>query len=237
MSVLNPTGYVARTRELALDDAPRYLGNASKLVWLNAYESAERAYGDLRWAKPRDIADHVARGWKNMPVAGKRQIELPWQGDATTYLGVMKEIHYALVEGEVFVQSFGRSPPALLWSTSQREDRAGGAVFAYPGLKIPRPTVSAYEAPKAAEVYTEWRDGNPEPRGASWVDFPVPKMSTAKPAVAIVYRSDKFSPGRPVDYIHHFEKGVRVRLGPGKIPNAIYVTGGRLKLISDGLVH
>jgi len=230
----NPTGYVASTREMDLDDAPRYLNDAGKLVWLNAYESAERAYGDLRWAKPHDVADYVASGWRNMPAAGKGKVELPWQG-ATTYLGTMLEVHYALTEGQVFVQSFGRSPPALLWSASQKEDRAGGSVYAYPGLKIPTPSLNAYEAPKAARVYTQWRDGNERPRGASEVDFPVPNVSAAKPAIAVVYRSDKFSPGKKIDYIHHFDKGVRVRLGPGKIPNAVYITGGRLRLTERGL--
>ncbi len=230
----NPVGYYASSGKLSIDDAPGNMSDARKLVWLNAYESADRAYRDLPfYVDPAEVAGVIEHGWRRLPNPN-RSIELPWQG-ATTYLGAITEIHYADRDGKILVQKFRST--ALLWSSSMKEGQAGGAVFAYPGLNIPTPTVNAHEAPKAARIYSQWRDGNAQPRGASVVYFPVPNVSTAKPAVAIVYKSDKFSPGKKIDYMHHFEKGVRVRLGPGRVPNAIYVTGGRLKLISDGLVN
>ncbi len=229
------SGIVPASRELSLDDAPRTLSTKEKLFWLNAYETGDKAYGAYGEKQVRASADKLIWDERHRTPTWNRKADLPDQGH-TTWLGTLLEVHYFNpADGRVVVQRF-RPAPDLMWSSSQKEDRAGGSLFAYPGMKMKlKNEQSAYTAPKAAKIRSRWTAGNIEPKGATAVEFPIYKMNKALPVAAVVYRSDKFSPTKKIDYIHHVENGVRVRFAPRN--KAVYITGGKLKLTERGLEH
>ncbi len=62
----------------------------------------------------------------------------------------------------------------------------------------------------------------------------------AYPAIQISYRSDKFTHGSPMNYIHHFGPEVvayfsQEPFGARRAPEAIMIRGGRLSLHSHGI--
>jgi len=70
-------------------------------------------------------------------------------------------------------------------------------------------------------------------------EISVPKTSVKKLGTAghIVYRSDKWNPGKDIDYIHDFGKGVRLYCGPSlKQPKVFLCFGGKLTATERGLV-
>ncbi len=225
---------------LGLEDAPRRLRNtADKLAWLRVYDSAYAAYDGKKTAT--EVANKVT--WDNEHRTAKwgRKIEMPDLGN-TIELGTMLEVHF-MVKGIIVMDKFrGPKAPTLLWSTSQREDQAEGSLYTFPGLKISSITAPPANFRRLSNLYGRWHAGTAAARGASKVGFPVPTLSAATSCVAVVYRSDKFSPGRMVDYIHHVENGVRARMGPVRrssdgAPQAFYIAGGRMKLTERGLEH
>jgi len=54
-------------------------------------------------------------------------------------------------------------------------------------------------------------------------------------AINIIYRSDKFSPGKTSDYIHAFERYPTVSVDDVKRPSIVAVRGGRIKVKKEGI--
>ncbi len=205
--------------------APIALRQDRKL-WEKVHGSARRIYnGDLsKFA--RRAADKVVADVPRFKSWGKKS-RMPNPG-TTVLLGKLIELHVLGSDGNI-VMYVPKKPPPLLWSPGVRRDQSDGSLFAFTGMRVPNPEASC-RASEAAELYKAWNAGEKEPRGMSRATVRRPNLSGAVPAIAVVYRSDKFTP-RPVEYIHHFEEGVRCRTD-GKI---FYVTGGRLTLTERGL--
>lgn len=69
------------------------------------------------------------------------------------------------------------------------------------------------------------------------ISVPKSKMKKLGTAGHIVYRSDKWNPGKDIDYIHDFGKGVRLYCGPSlKNPKVFLCFGGKLTATERGLV-
>ena len=205
--------------------APIALRN-NRALWEKVHGSARRIYnGDL--AKfARRAADKVVADVPRMKSWGKKA-RMPNPG-TTVLLGQLIELHILGSDGNI-VMYVPKKPPPLLWSPGVRRDQSDGSLFAFAGMRVPNPE-AACRASEAAELYKAWNAGEKEPRGMSRARVSRPEMPGAVPAIAVVYRSDKFTP-RPVEYIHHFEEGVRARTD-GKV---FYVTGGHLTLTERGL--
>lgn len=205
-----------------------------KLRWVRTYEAALKAYDDPEVAQA--MAKRAAERGAYTRNA-KKAMRLPDPG-STVKLGKMLELHTLTPAGSIEIYKFrDREAPDLLWSPSHREDQAKGSLYAFPGLKLAKPTENLADAQECAQLYEAWHAGTAIPRGGSVVTLPDPMMHPSETAAAIVYRSDKFSPGEKIDYIHHFEKNVRARVSSGDPPKAFYVAGGRLLLTERGLEH
>ena len=198
----------------------------NRALWEKVHGSARRIYnGDL--AKfARLAADKVVADAPRMKSWGKKA-RMPNPG-TTVFLGQLIELHVLGSDGNI-VMYVPKKPPPLLWSPGVRRDQSDGSLFAFAGMRVPNPEASC-RASEAAELYKAWNAGEKEPRGMSRARVSRPEMPGAVPAIAVVYRSDKFTPN-PVEYIHHFEEGVRARTD-GKV---FYVTGGHLTLTERGL--
>jgi len=195
-------------------------------LWEKVHGSARRIYnGDL--AKfARRAADKVVADAPRMKSWGQKA-RMPNPG-TTVLLGQLIELHVLGSDGNI-VMYVPKKPPPLLWSPGVRRDESDGSLFAFAGMRVPNPE-AACRASEAANLYKAWNAGEKEPRGMSHTKVSRPEMSGAVPAIAVVYRSDKFTE-KPIEYIHHFEEGVRARTD-GKV---FYVTGGRLTLTERGL--
>jgi len=69
------------------------------------------------------------------------------------------------------------------------------------------------------------------------ISVPKSKLQKLGSAGHIVYRSDKWNPGRDIDYIHDFGKGVELYCGPSlKNPKVFLCFGGKLTATERGLV-
>lgn len=70
------------------------------------------------------------------------------------------------------------------------------------------------------------------------LEVPAPKLKKLGPAKHIVYRSDKWNPGRDIDYIHDFGRDVDLWAGPSeRDPQIFMVKGGRLTVTERGIVY
>ena len=216
--------------------APWTLPDRERAVW-------DRTHGDIErlqarelfpeWASPRKIAKKAV---KDLFVDGKRRRlpgpkRLPDPGnsiDLGPNGGGLLGLYTVNDQGVVKMRRWkttGRLPPCL-WSKKLK------GVVCFPGVQLPAPTMSAYTAPALLELYEEWHDGK-EPLGVSRVNVPKAELGPGQPALAIVYRSDKFSDdGDMTDYMHVLGPGVTAWVGK----KGILVRGGRLRLTAGGLV-
>lgn len=88
---------------------------------------------------------------------------------------------------------------------------------------------------KSAKLFRRWAARDPVQMGKlSLGDYPLKPYGRA---IHIVYRSDKWHPGRTDDYIHKFGPKVRMAVANGEPPKAIAISGGRLTVTERGLVY
>lgn len=70
------------------------------------------------------------------------------------------------------------------------------------------------------------------------IEIPKVKLQKLGKAGHIVYRSDKWNPGKDIDYIHDFKEGVQLFVGPSlDKPEVFLCFGGRLTCTERGLVY
>lgn len=70
------------------------------------------------------------------------------------------------------------------------------------------------------------------------IEVPAPKLKKLGKAKHIVYRSDKWNPGKDIDYIHDFGRDVEIWVGPSENdPEIFMVKGGRLTVTERGIVY
>jgi len=88
---------------------------------------------------------------------------------------------------------------------------------------------------KSAKLFQRWAARDPVEVGKLRIsDYQMKPYGRAR---HIVYRSDKWHPGRTEDYIHDFGPKVRMAMAAGSPPAAIMISGGRLTVTERGLVY
>jgi len=75
-----------------------------------------------------------------------------------------------------------------------------------------------------------------EPTRMLKTKMPAYNLRMAGKGVHIVYQSDKWNPGRDVDYIHDFEDGVYIYADNPDDPEILVAFGGKLTLTERGLI-
>jgi hypothetical protein len=147
-------------------------------------------------------------------------------------IGCFLSVEVANEQGTIVIHRFGpQDRVPLYWS----EDLQACLVLPYL-----RTTKCVYR-PTAREdrLARVWARGRPATCAKLCNAVPAPPFPIARATVAVSYRSDKFTHGRPRHYIHHTEAGVKTyfaRAPRGKpAPTAIMIRGGKLCLTPDGL--
>lgn len=168
---------------------------------------------------------------------GRKPARLPDPGDLAL-LGTTLEIKVENdATGQEEVHAFNAPGPNLYWSPALR------AVLIFPKKHVrwvghlgPDPELfTSAGVEKSAKLFQRWAARDPVEIGKLMIsDY---KMKPYGRAKHIVYRSDKWHPGRTEDYIHDFGPKVRMAVAPGKPPAAIMVAGGRLTVTERGLVY
>lgn len=160
--------------------------------------------------------------------------ELPRPRGQVTYLGTMLELQHFLPDRSEVRHSWStRSAPHLFWSERDR------ALYSFPGVSLPRRFSRNVSGAKlAGEAYKRWTGLNPSRRRTTRA--PASRVAAAGPATYILYRSDKWpeqgeTVRRPINYVHPFDAGVVAFVGPGRVPTAFMVKGGKLRLTTGGL--
>lgn len=195
---------------------------------------AQRHYTQIPGYGRRDserTADAALAGW--WTPSYRRRIHrgsarMPNPGNLLN-IGCFLDVDVVTPDGDIVVHSFSRADRVpLYWSENLR------ACFILPKMRLSecryRPTS---REDRLARI---WAKGRPATcarigRGAQG---PLPKEV---PALAISYLSDKFTHGRPIEYIHHLGPGVTCSFSASSrgAPRAIMVRGGNLHLTEYGL--
>ena len=169
---------------------------------------------------------------------GPRSSRLKDPGDVAL-LGTVLEIQVERDEdGQGVLHKFaGNVTPNLYWSPSLR------SLLVFPEKHVrwvghlgpDQELFKSAGAEKSAKLFRRWAARDPVQIGKLQVsDY---KLKPYGRAVHIVYRSDKWHPGRTEDYIHTLGPKVRIAVGPGTPPKAIVISGGRLTVTERGLVY
>lgn len=203
----------AKSRQIWVDKLDEYYDEDAKLT-ANAAVVGFFSYSKGVWTRRH----HEAVG--RMPDPGR-----------TFELGDFYSIDTVDPFGNIVTHSLsverGEKRPKLLWSHDLQ------ACFVFPFM---RDGACSLEVPaREAKLIAMWNKGRPA-RCASSVDYPLRSMlGVPSPGISISYRSDKFSHGKDMDYIHHFEGDVMVSQSSGSVPHAIMVRGGKLRVTEHGL--
>jgi hypothetical protein len=145
-------------------------------------------------------------------------------------LGEFFGIDTVNARGEIETHSMtpgaGEKRPQLFWSSDLQ------ACFVFPFM--PQNSCTLPAPAREARLVKMWNAGRPA-RCASPATYPSASLGRPTPGISISYRSDKFSHGKKMDYIHHFEGDVMVYVSGETVPRAIMVRGGRLHVASHGI--
>ena len=202
-------------------------------LWRNVYDFSSSAYTHIDGYDLRDAeltADAAVAGW----YAGRRlrvHRGLPRMPRPGNLLNIGCFLNLATTDPDGTVTFSGFSPLdriPLYWSEDLR------ACFILPYIRtttcIYRPT------PREDRLARVWAKGRPASCAKLASDIAAPAMPDVAPVLAISYRSDKFTHGKTLEYIHHVENGVLCYFArPHSAPRAIMVRGGKLRLTKDGL--
>lgn len=223
---------------------PRYAPLGAHHLWREVYDTARAQYATIPFTGPgysdadaELTADAALVGWYSRGRGRWRKrihrglTRMPRTGNLLN-IGCFEWLHCVDDKGAITVHRFspGDQVP-LYWSEDLR------ACFVLPHLKLTecRYAPTAREA-KLAKV---WAKGRPATCSHKARNVPSPPLPKVEPGIAIAYISDKFTHGKPIEYIHHFHENVlcyfaRPPAGHSS-PVAIMVRGGNLRLTPDGL--
>ena len=148
-------------------------------------------------------------------------------------IGTVRELRFA--DGRVMRWKVGERWPLL--ADPGAEKGSAGRTRLYmvpPGRKL-----SPHAAHKSStRTFQTWHDF--DPRRTYTLDVPLSDEFTQAigDVASIVYRSDKWQAGKPIDYEHEFSKPHPRADGTGtrQNPTAIQLSGGRFRLTARGLV-
>lgn len=245
---------------------PRNMPPEIRKVWDRAYEDSRAYYKSQRAPDPKELGRGTAwrvvnlywdptRQWRarnpsqrayfgytenQQPVyAGEEPRPVPHPEGAVPSLGKLLEIAWVSADGRLVVQRF-REPglPDLVW------DRDQGVLLSFPVVESPTycdPDLTGLD--EAVEMFEIWSEH--EAQCKAKVITPDVETIPFGAADSVVYRSDKFDREKSDDpdlrgsteYIHRFDEGVVVEQTPGHPPPAIVIQGGRLDVISAGIIH
>ncbi len=146
--------------------------------------------------------------------------------------GCFLELEFVTADGEIRGCRFAVADGIpMLWSHSKQ------AIFILPRM---RQTACVYPPTRTENQLAQvWAKGRPA-ACASKASYATPPLRVAYPAIQISYRSDKFTHGNPIPYIHHFGPDVvayfsKEPFGARRAPDAIMIRGGRLALTEHGI--
>ena len=214
-------------------------------LWQEVYEVSRTEYTEIPGYEDYDAqltANAAAAGWysrsswlgswRKNTVRGLLRCPSPGNLlNLTPNGGTFLSVEFVDAKGKVWTDGVeGRETTALLWSDDQQ------ALYIFPNMELKKceypPTV------REARLMEVWAEGRPA-TCSSHYKWPNPSLPHAAPGICVSYRSDKFTHGRPRNYIHHTEEGVKTyfaRPPRGKsAPTAIMIRGGKLRLTPDGL--
>lgn len=214
--------------------------SAREKMWRRTYASAMDVYGSIDGYDDHDArltADAAARGWYSGSWGSFRKrnyrpvAKMPAPGNLLN-LGQFLQLEYAQPDGEIRGIAFDAADNVPLWWSDKLQ-----ACFVLPGMKQgpcnlpPRKTEN-----RLAKV---WAKGRPASCSAV-VSPPRPPLRALYPSIQVSYRSDKFSHGQPMLYIHHFGPDVISHFShephrSTRAPVAIMIRGGRLSLTTHGI--
>lgn len=214
-------------------------------LWRRVYHTSRDVYADIPDYEENDArltADAAASGWyrrSGLMSFSKRRLgglaRMPKPGNLLnlgTGGGGFLELEYVMPTGEIRGVRFAAADQQPLWWSHSKQ-----ALFVLPALKtgpcVERPP------PTQNELAQVWAKGRPASCAARFEDPPQKPMRVAYPGIQISYRSDKFTHGRLVNFIHHFGPGVVCYFSHepyrASRPPDIMVRGGRLRLTSHGI--
>lgn len=198
--------------------------------WWKFYNRAMSCYRHVEDYGPSDAmttANAAVRGLSGLPRAAG---DFPDPGDLLS-LGLCLEIDTAEPGGAFGVMSWTPSDGVHLWWSSRLK-----ACLVYPKLQLRDARCRIAPTRSEHALVRKWTDGNYGARSVCEARPPTPPIAKCSPAIAVTYRSRKFSPnGTLTTYMHHHDPRVVVYESAGRVPEAIMIRGGRLRLTRLGL--
>jgi hypothetical protein len=215
------------------------MGNPRTALWNRVYQTSIEQYTAIPQFGDYDArltADIAADNWYESNLLGGSPKarsynglkKLPATGNLLR-LGAALEVEWVTRDGTMKLAHFHGSTD-MLWS-----DRLQ-AVLVLPDVR--KGPCTSPPTRREAQLLARWARGRAA-RCSLPVTFNRPPMPYVFPCVQVSYRSDKFSPGAPRNYIHHIDsRGVLAYFSSdpmSRAPQAIMVRGGKLRLTSHGL--
>ena len=212
-------------------------------LWDRVYSTSMDVYSQIPDFGDRDArltADIAGDNWYRSGALGnnarRRQLrglsQMPAPGDLLR-LGAFLEVEWVLPNGEIRGARFhpGDGVDAL-WSDTLQ------AVIVVPHARLGPCTLPPTR--REAQLLAIWARGRAA-RCSLRATYNLAPLPIVYPAIQLSYRSDKFSPGEPKNYIHHIDsRGVLAYFssepyGASRAPQAIMIRGGKLRLTPHGI--
>lgn len=209
----------------------------SRLEKMFARESGQEVAAEALMMNPLAVSDYrgeiankegsvwlpdVIDMWNVLPDPGM----CSWLGESLEYKWVRPGNRYGDAS-EVLWDPPEKSYWYFLWSPSLR------AVISLPKRKQKKQKGVANGSSRS--IFERFTD-----RGAAntyQIDIPRHNLVKCGKAIHFVYRSDKWNPGKEVDYIHHFDEGVRLWSDNPEDPSIFVCQGGRMTVTERGLIY
>jgi hypothetical protein len=209
-------------------------------MWTRVYSTARDVYTTIDGYEDYDArltADAAVAGWYRrvgLFTHERRRLgglsRMPPTGNLLN-LGDFTELEWVTPSGQIRGIKFaiGDHVP-LMWSHRRQ------ALFILPSMSQGPCNLPPQRTENA--LAQMWAKGRPAPCSAKFTHTPKP-LPVVYPAIEISYYSDKFTHGKPMDYIHHFGPGVLCYFshepyGSRRAPD-VMIRGGRLRLASHGI--
>jgi hypothetical protein len=202
-------------------------------IMLNTWQHGEAIPNDLAGTiVAAGIGTQALTAAANAPGPRRRNPPPPRQ---LVQIGTLRGLEFT--DGSRMEWSVRERWPLLADPGAEKGSRGRLRLFAVP----PAPRRRSDQQPHrtSERTFTTWHDF--EPRRTYTLDVPLAdefRVPLGR-VRAIIYRSDKWQPGRHVDYIHRFTPGAEPEAsakGERTGPEAIQIAGGAWRLTARGLV-
>lgn len=184
----------------------------------------------LALIEEREAPLFIGSGWTENPGKPKRlrnPRSMPDPG-AMAWLGDLLEWCWTDRAGEEFLWE-PEGQWAFMWAPQYK------AVIAVPTPRSKTRLDKVSRKGGAAKLFERFTARDAE--NTYQITVPKAKLQKLGKAKHIVYRSDKWNPGKNIDYIHDFKDGVELYCGPNlEDPEVFLCFGGKLTCTERGLV-